>query len=947
MPIANRYYEAVRGWSPQVLEMISPDHYFSAVTEKVRQVDHHGGFTAAAGHALYTARNYPPAYWNRTAFVCEPTAHLVATFVIEPHGAGFRSRNAWNLVASDDEWAAPIMAEVGPDGNVWVLDWYNYIVQHNPTPVGFTTGKGNAYETELRDKRHARIFRVVPKGWKEGRSPSLKQASSYDLVAALGDSNQFWRLHAQRLLIERNFQDATAVLIGLVGNRSGDDAGLNVVAIHALRTLQGWNAIVGGTKAAIAVDAALKHPSAAVRRTAVEVLPRDSASQHALINTGLLQDRDPQVRSAALLSTAEMPPSIEAAGAILTSLRDEATATDPTLRDAAVIAAAHHTDAFLTVVLSEKEPVGPPVQEVVARVAEHYARGEPRNGVAGMLSLAKYSQSPARPALLAGLARGWPRNAPVVLPPFAEDAIEKMLGSLPDAEQADLVQLAEKLGSKTGAQYAEQIAVTLIAKAKDAKLDDSARIAAARKAVAFRKTDSSLPGQLLALVTARSSPEFAQGMLAAVGQSEVPAVGKQLLDRLDSLTPAARPAAISMLLARSEWTAALVDALAARRVPIGELSLDQKQALAAHPDGRLAKRAREMLASAGGLPNSDRQKVLTELLPLCATKGDAAAGKFVFTKQCAKCHMHSGEGQKIGPDLTGMAAHPKQELLVHLIDPSRSVEGNFRVYTVVTADGLVMNGLLAAETKTAIELIDAEGKRHALQRDEIEELTASTKSIMPEGFEKQVTRDELTNLLEFLTTRGKYFPLDLRKVASAVSTKGLFTHADAAGERLVFDDWLPKTFAGVPFTLVDPQGDRVPNVVLLHGPNGYLAPRMPKSVRLPCNAAVKALHVLGGVGGWIFPASKKGTTSLVVRLHYADGQTEDHRLVNGEHVADYLRRTDVPGSQFAFDLHGRQVRYLAVTPRRPDVIREIEFAKGDDDSAPIIMAATVETGEQP
>src|SRR6266508_3433568 len=96
-----------------------------------------------------------------TAFVSEPTGHLSGTFVLRREGSHFRSNNAFNLLASDDEWTAPIMAEVGPDGNVWVIDWYNYIVQHNPTPAGFKTGKGAAYETDLRDKKYARIYRVV------------------------------------------------------------------------------------------------------------------------------------------------------------------------------------------------------------------------------------------------------------------------------------------------------------------------------------------------------------------------------------------------------------------------------------------------------------------------------------------------------------------------------------------------------------------------------------------------------------------------------------------------------------------------------------------------------------------------------------------------------------------------------------------------------------------
>ena len=143
MPIANRYYERVRGWATSLtLPPIADTHLFQPITDKVRQVDHHGGYTAGAGHALYTARSYPQEYWNRVAFVNGPTGKLVGSFVLSSDGAGFRSTSPFNLLASDDEWTAPIMSEVGPDGNVWVLDWYNFIVQHNPTPQGFERGKG-------------------------------------------------------------------------------------------------------------------------------------------------------------------------------------------------------------------------------------------------------------------------------------------------------------------------------------------------------------------------------------------------------------------------------------------------------------------------------------------------------------------------------------------------------------------------------------------------------------------------------------------------------------------------------------------------------------------------------------------------------------------------------------------------------------------------------------
>jgi hypothetical protein len=173
----------------------------------------------------------------------------------------------------------------------------------------------------------------------------------------------------------------------------------------------------------------------------------------------------------------------------------------------------------------------------------------------------------------------------------------------------------------------------------------------------------------------------------------------------------------------------------------------------------------------------------------------------------------------------------------------------------------------------------------------------------------------------------------------------MFVSPDALVERLVFDDWKPRTFAGIPFQLIDPQGDRVPNVVLLYGPQGTLPPKMPKKVSLPCQTPAKAIHLLSGVSGWGYPHSQKGTVSLVVRLHYADGQTEEHPLTNGEHFADYIRRVDVPGSKFAFDLRGRQIRYLAIQPQRPVKIEQIELVKGPDDTAPVVMAITVECPE--
>ena len=200
-----------------------------------------------------------------------------------------------------------------------------------------------------------------------------------------------------------------------------------------------------------------------------------------------------------------------------------------------------------------------------------------------------------------------------------------------------------------------------------------------------------------------------------------------------------------------------------------------------------------------------------------------------------------------------MAVHPKHELLTHIIDPSRSVEGNFRIYTVAKTDGIIVNGMMSGESRTAITLIDTEGKENQIAREDIDELIRSRKSVMPEGFEKQMSPEELTSLLEFLTDKGKYMPVSLDRYATAISTKGLFSDGDNGPDRLVFSDWTPKIFKDVPFILTDPRGTTVRNIILLYGPNSPLPASMPKSVTLPCNSEAKSIHLLGGVGGWNFP----------------------------------------------------------------------------------------------
>ncbi|MEZ6130673.1 MAG: ThuA domain-containing protein [Planctomycetaceae bacterium] len=1124
VPIPNRYYESVKGWAPSTLGTIADSYLFKPITENVRQVDQFGGYTAGAGHALYTARTFPQQWWNKTAFVCGPTGHLVGTFVLRRDGADYKSTSPINLLASDDEWSAPIMAEVGPDGAVWVIDWYNYIVQHNPTPQGFETGKGNAYESDLRDKKHGRIYRVV--AVREGESPaethgrrrgsagaspsrtgdilheysSLADASTEQLVDVLKHPSFMWRLHAQRLLIERSADEAVPALLERLSDESVDEIGLNVGAIHALHTLKGLGVIDGdktvaaadlhrplgggaidvsaavrrqhvapgvspgtgtlapegrqisaggdshrlvtensaspggaiesslrrvpaapagagevegaGTggyrhrqnsavppglnrsagdnyglernltpiltslpaaadKVLAAIGKALTHPSPGVRRNALSVLPRDEQGISLLAATKMRKpaDEDPQVQLQWILTVADLPLPKDGEEALhmaiaLAGWIDQT--NDPVLLDALTAAAATYAPLYLNMLCEEPVPegarmlgfavpgshetdvrgtVGANNLKVARRVAEHIGRSRPDAATLQFLvSHVPEADANLANAILDGLTAGIPSSFEFETTDAFDKALVGALNAADGASRSKLVRLAAQCGTKALDAHAAEIVKSMLAVVEDMDAKDADRVSAAKDLIGFRPDDADVVGDIVEQLNAQTTPELGKALLQAIQGSKSAAAGDGLVEAMPALTPQLKSAAIGTLLSRPDWVKSLLAGIEGRDIELSDLSLDQKQALQSFPDRDIKAQAEKLLAMGGGLPDANRDKVLKALLHLCEEEGDVDAGREMFKKHCMKCHKHGDMGDRnIGPNLTGMAVHPKEELLTHIIDPSRSVEGNFRIYTVVDIDGRVKNGMLASETRTSITLIDTEAKETSIQREDIDELVASKKSVMPEGFEKQMTEAELSNLLEFLTNKGRYVPVPLDRYATAVSTKGLFHNGDNGPDRVVFADWAPKMFKEVPFLLTDPRGKTVPNIILLHGPQGSLPPSMPKSVTLPCNTAAKAIHLLSGVGGWSFPAHRPKSVSMTVRLHYADGQSEDHPMVNGVHFADYIRRVDVPGSEFAFDIRGQQIRYLSIQPKRATKkVATIELVKGDDPTAPIVVAVTIE-----
>ena len=325
-----------KGMRAMTAKRINTEDKNHTITPNFRQVDVMGGYTAAAGSAFIYSDNLPARLQGK-AMICEPTMKNIAIMDVQRDGAGYVAKDAFNLVASSDEWMSPVFAEVGPDGAVWFSDWQNYIIQHNPTPSvtrgGYDakTGVGGAHENPLRDHSRGRIYRVVWDQAKPAAIKSLKGATTAQLVDALGSGNQFWRLTAQRLLVEGKRTDAVASL------KSAVAASAPVKALHALWTLHGLGQLDDATH-----RTALVHPDSAVRRNAVRALGRDDKAVALFFASAVASDLDSLTKLAAFVKLAEFTTSGPIKTVVTSLVRNPASQKDEWLKEASRLLARIH-----------------------------------------------------------------------------------------------------------------------------------------------------------------------------------------------------------------------------------------------------------------------------------------------------------------------------------------------------------------------------------------------------------------------------------------------------------------------------------------------------------------------------------------------------------------------------------------------------------------------------
>jgi uncharacterized protein len=394
--------------------------------------------------------------------------------------------------------------------------------------------------------------------------------------------------------------------------------------------------------------------------------------------------------------------------------------------------------------------LGGEVGRIVRSVTSHYAARGPADTIVETLVSLKGSPESVGVAVLDGLVNGWPRGTKPTLADADKTALDALIRTVPTGVRDRLLALALRWGEPGLFQSVlPEIAAGLRKQLSDSVATPEQRLVAARQLIGLQVAATDLTA-VVSQINVLTAPALATGLVNALSESRDAAVAPAILGRWSEFTPGVRRTAVFTLMRRAEWAGALLDAVEKGSVSRGDVAADQWTQLKANANRDVAERATKLSAAMGAV-SADREEIVKRLLPLAKEKGDLARGKAVYVANCAACHVFEGTGGKIGPELTGIGARDRGEVLTDILDPNRSVEANFRLWTVTTKDGEAYSGRLETETQTTVEILDTAAQKHVIQRKDIASMEGSTQSIMPAGFDA-LPADDLKSLLEYLAS---------------------------------------------------------------------------------------------------------------------------------------------------------------------------------------------------
>ena len=700
-----------------------------------------GTTTATCGIKCYLGGAFPPEYQGAT-FVAEPAHNLVHADRIIEDGTTLtaqRMHEDREFLASTDRWFRPVNSYIGPDGALYVIDYYREVIEQPRFLSEEVLEAGILYDGSDR----GRIYRITAKGTESPSWPgqlNLGEMESSELVQFLEHENIWWRRTAQRILVD--LKDVTSVeLLEQLAISSSLPEGRS----HALWTLKGLDALTPSL-----IENMLSDASPRVREQAIRL-----AELHLQDNTSLPaqlfemeSDSDPRVRFQLLATLGEL--DTDEARRVRENLLYEHI-DDEWMQMAALSAPGINYSSLFDEALtrfSNQDNDGHQTyfERLGMLIGVRQSPEEVRFLIDSLSDFESSENSWWQAASLNGLADGLRRGddpgdsiyivretvAAISLLPdesTLRSAARQVLAVVgpPDGDAGDLI-----------FRQAEEIA-------SDRDEDADLR----RDAIGLLELAGSnhYENLLTELIHPREPAPVQEAAARALRHIDGGQIGEFLLSQWNRMTPSVQSAAMEALLEDDERISLVLDAVEQGLVHRSAVSPVQTNRLMLHSDDELRLKAQNLL----GLPDVPRSEVVARYMEAEELEGNPDRGRAVYERACAMCHQINGEdGVPFGPDLAGSRSSDTESLLVSILMPNSEIAAGYQQWSVVQSDGSTLQGTIVSESPGSVTFRNPAGQETTISRGNIESLEAMQETAMPEGLEQQISVEEMADLISFI-----------------------------------------------------------------------------------------------------------------------------------------------------------------------------------------------------
>jgi len=677
---------------------------------------------------IYEGGALPERYLGKL-FGVEPLQGRIIWSEITPDQSSFKTKDLGHVVTSEDRWFRPVDIKVGPDGAIYICDWYDQQVNHVHNQEGKI------------DSSNGRIYRLKRKAAKPGRPFDLNKLSSSQLVELLAHTNKWFRQTALRLLADRRDQTIIPQLTQAL-SRTGQISLEALWAINLTGAMKSQPSDRRGLTEAMALTA-LGHSDPQVRLWTVRLLCDENKVSPAIAQR-LIRLAESEVNLEArnqLACSARRLPASDCLPIIRNLLEHDEDATDnrmPLLLWWAIEAKAESARAEV-LKLFESSPLWnrPLVQQhILERLMRRFAQAGTRKDLLTCARLFELAPSA--------------EHSKVLMAGFEAAFKGRPMTGLPD----ELIKAMTRYGSTSIAMRLRQGDTDAIEQALKAVIEDHSKAGQRLQYIEILgelKVPASVPVLLQVIESTNNNSQLCKAALGALQGFDDPRIGRRVVALYGSFNKESLAAAQTLLASRVSWSWELARAVQAGQIKPDSVPLNVVRKIKAFKDDALVRLA-EKLWSNTGIPTTAEMERQMARLAKVLRNGPANPynGRVLFNNTCASCHTLFGSGGQIGPDLTAYQRNDTRNLLLQIINPSAQIREGYENFTIETTDGRSLTGFVTDKDNQIVVLRGLDGQNMAIARTEIAEMKASGLSLMPEGLLDSLTDKQVRDLFAYL-----------------------------------------------------------------------------------------------------------------------------------------------------------------------------------------------------